>query len=149
MTLTLRSAQKSDLKDLLSLYAQLNPQDPIPAVGDADAMFETILGNPVTTLLLALDSEKVLATCTLVVIPNLTRNLMPYAVIENVVTDEKHRRTGAGKAVMQHAVEEAWKAGCYKVMLMTGKERDGTIAFYESVGFRADRKTGMEIRRPQ
>ena len=74
---------------------------------------------------------------------NMARGLAPYAV-----TDAVCRGRGAGKAVMTFAIEEAWKAGCYKVMLMTGTQRDGTVAFYESLGFRSDKKTAMDLRRP-
>ncbi|TQV77776.1 GNAT family N-acetyltransferase [Denitrobaculum tricleocarpae] len=148
MNLTCREALASELQDLLRLYRQLNPADPEPDPQAAEALFSQMRENTMTRILVAHDGEKSLSTCTLVVVPNLTRNLEPYAVIENVVTDAKSRGQGAGKAVMSHAIEEAWKAGCYKVMLMTGTQREGTIAFYESLGFRADSKTGLEIRRP-
>lgn len=148
MTITLRAAEQSDLDALLSLYQQLNTEDPLPNQEKAAATLESLRRNPMTQVLVAADSEKVLGSCTLIIVPNLTRNLAPYAVIENVVSDEGSRRRGVGKIMMSHAIDAAWDAGCYKVMLMTGRKRDGPIAFYESLGFRADSKTGMEIRRP-
>ncbi len=147
MTITVRSAQQTDLDTLLALYRQLNPADPIPDRDAAAATLESLLASPMTQVLLAVDATQILGGCTLVIVPNLTRRLASYAVIENVVTDQKSRRRGVGKIVMSYAIEEAWKAGCYKVMLMTGTQREGTIAFYESIGFRSDSKTAMELRR--
>lgn len=148
MTLHLRPAEKTDLNVLLDLYGQLNPADPEPQAEAVEPLFSQMLANPMTRILVACVGERVASTCTLVVVPNLTRGLAPYAVIENVVTDADCRGQGVGKAVMSYAIEEAWKAGCYKVMLMTGTQREGTIAFYESLGFRSDSKTAMDLRRP-
>ncbi len=149
MTLHLRPAEAADLSDLLNLYRQLNPTDPEPNPIAAEALFSQMLANPMTRILAACAGKALVSTCTLVVAPNLTRGLAPYAVIENVVTDAAFRGQGAGKAVMNYAIEQAWEAGCYKVMLMTGTQREGTIAFYESLGFRSDSKTAMDLRRPE
>ncbi len=148
MTIVVRAAEQPDLETLLELYQQLNPADPVPERGAAASTLESLNRNPMSQVLLATDSKKILGSCTLIIVPNLTRNLAPYAVIENVVTHKDSRRRGVGKILMSHAIDTAWEAGCYKVMLMTGMKRDGTIAFYESLGFRADSKTAMEIRRP-
>ncbi|WP_282610625.1 GNAT family N-acetyltransferase [Pelagibius sp. Alg239-R121] len=148
MAISIRPAQQSDLSELLRLYQQLNPADPLPDRETADGVLLQMLENPMTRILIALEDGHAVSTCTLVIVPNLTRNLASYAVIENVVTDTACRGRGAGKAVMNYAIEQAWEAGCYKVMLMTGKQRDNTVAFYGSLGFSAERKTGMEIRRP-
>lgn len=68
-------------------------------------------------------------------------------MIENVVTDADHRRTGLGRAVLDAALDQAWKADCYKVLLATGSRRESTLRFYEGVGFQRDTKTYFEIRR--
>jgi GNAT superfamily N-acetyltransferase len=149
MTFQIRQAQQRDLPELLRLYRQLNPADPPPDIDAAAATLAAMINSPMTTLFLAVDGDRTVGSCTLIIVPNLTRNLKPYALIENVVADAVYRRRGVGKAVMSQALNEAWNAGCYKVMLMTGKQRNGAIPFYESLGFVADRKTGMEIRRPQ
>lgn len=87
-----------------------------------------------------------IATVTLVVVPNLTRNGASYALIENVVTHADHRKRGYARAVIAHAVADAWSAGCYKVMLLTGSKNPATFRFYENCGF-VQEKTGYQIRR--
>jgi len=85
----------------------------------------------------------VVATCNLTVVPNLTYNLQPYAVIENVVTHANYRRRGLGRLLMETAVSTAWDLGCYKVMLMSGAGRSEAHRFYESMGFDGDSKKGF------
>ena len=79
--------------------------------------------------------ERLVSSCTLTVIPNLTRGCRPYGVIENVVTHEDHRRKGYASALLKEALSDAWAAQCYKVMLLTGRKDEGTFRFYEAAGF--------------
>lgn len=79
-------------------------------------------------------------------IPNLTRGGKPYALIENVVTHANHRGAGFGRMALNAAVERAWEADCYKVMLMTGSKQPSTLAFYKAAGFEQS-KTGFQVRR--
>ena len=75
-------------------------------------------------------------SCTLTVIPNLTRGCRSYGVIENVVTHASPTAIkGYGKAILAQALSHAWSVGCYKVMLLTGRKTQTTFKFYESVGF--------------
>jgi GNAT superfamily N-acetyltransferase len=76
-------------------------------------------------------------------IPNLTRNLKPYGVIENVVTAPEFRRNGGATKVLLCALEEAWLEGCYKLMLSSGSKQEGTLRLYESAGFQRGVKTGF------
>ena len=47
------------------------------------------------------------ATCTLVIVPNLTRGGHPYAFVENVVTRCELRGRGYGRAVLNAALSQA------------------------------------------
>lgn len=143
----LRPAGPGDLAGLLKLYAELNPSDPPLDAATAHDRFAAILAQPGMTIFVAADRQKPLASCTLVVVPNLTRGGAPYALIENVVTHHAARRRGLGRAVIGHAIDTAWTAGCYKVMLLTGRGDGEARAFYTSCGFLRD-KTGFQIRRP-
>lgn len=134
--LRVRETAAGDFDALMRLYRQLQPSDPVPADGDARAVFAAIVESDVLRLYLLEDGDgRVSASCYLNVIPNLTRGARPYAVIENVVTDEARRGHGLGRAVIRHALDAAWAAGCYKVMLQTGSTRESTHAFYRACGF--------------
>jgi GNAT superfamily N-acetyltransferase len=93
-------------------------------------------------------AERLVSSCTLAIVPNLSRGGRPYGVIENVVTHADHRRQGLGRKVLEHAIALAWRADCYKVHLATGSTRESTLRFYESAGFQRGGKTYFEIRRP-
>ena len=142
----LRPAGPDDLPGLLALYAELNPDDPPMDAATAEARFTAILAQPGMTIYVAVKDGIPLASCTLVVVPNLTRSGAPYALIENVVTDAGHRNRGLGKAILKAALDRACAAGCYKAMLMTGSRKPSTLAFYEAAGFEQS-KTGFQARR--
>lgn len=143
----LRLAEARDLPGLLALYRHLNPEDPPLEPGLAETAWAALLAAPQTRVHLAEMAGRLAASCTLTLIPNLTRGARSYALIENVVTLPEHRRQGLGQAVLHRAVETAWQAGCYKVMLATGSPLDSTLRFYERAGFRRG-KTAFEQRRP-
>ena len=93
------------------------------------------LANPRIRYFGGWDEGLLVASCTLTVIPNLTRACRPYGVIENVVTHSAHRNQGWGHALLQHTLAHAWRERCYKVMLMTGRKDEHTLRFYEQAGF--------------
>lgn len=141
-----REARAGDFGDVVRLYRQLQPADPVLEDGSDAAAFEQILRTPGLRLFVLEVDGAVVATTYLNVIPNLTRSASPYAVIENVVVDQAVRGTGLGKQVMAGTLAAAWEAGCYKAMLMTGSRRESTHAFYRACGFSADAKTGYLAR---
>lgn len=144
--LVVRPAGPADLPHLLDLYRHLNPDDARCPPEDAVAALDHLLGYEGSAVLLGFRDNALVTTCTLVVIPNLTRGGRPYALIENVVTHADHRGMGFGRRVLDVAVGRAWAAGCYKVMLMTGSKEPSTLAFYAAAGFEQS-KTGFQMRR--
>jgi GNAT superfamily N-acetyltransferase len=140
-----REARFGDFDDIMRLYRQMHPNDPVLDDGADATAFEQILRTPGLHLFV-LDHSGVVATTYLNVIPNLTRSAAPYAVIENVVVDQALRRTGLGRHVMDRTLQAAWNAGCYKAMLMTGSKTPGTHAFYRACGFSPDEKTAYLAR---
>lgn len=142
----IRFAEREDIPHLLELYRHLDPNDKETAVEDAIKSWEQLQLYPGSNILIGCLDQTIVTTCTLVVIPNLTRGGTPYALIENVVTDAAFRNRGLGKAILKAATEAAWHAGCYKVMLLTGSTRPATLRFYHGAGFEQN-KTGFQIRR--
>jgi len=142
-----RLARHEDFEAVMNLYRQLQPDDPVLEDGSDRNVFETILSNELLYLfLLDDDSENVIASSYLNIIPNITRAASPYAIIENVITEESQRSNGIGKRLMSEVLKFAWARGCYKAMLQTGSARASTHAFYRACGFSANDKTGYVAR---
>lgn len=128
--------KESELEDLLRLYEQLHESDlPRPEPSAIQQIWTRIQKSQEHFYFGAYEGGSLVATCTLSVIPNLTSGCRPYGVIENVVTDTAFRRRGIGKAILEYAMIGAWKRGCYKVMLLTGRLNESTFRFYDSAGF--------------
>lgn len=132
----IRAIPTNDVAQLLALYAHLHSSDsPLPEASVVEGTWQELVANPRYQVFGAYLGPRLVSSCALTVVPNLTRGCKPYAVIENVVTHANHRRAGHGKAVLAHALSHAWSVGCYKVMLMSGRQSEATFNFYESAGF--------------
>ena len=143
---SIRAALPSDLEGLLALYRHLNPSDEPVSRDLAPSRLEAIKQIPGSAVLLGLLDDQLVASCTLIVIPNPTNGGKPYGLIENVVTHAGYRGRGYGTSILHAAAKAAWDAGCYKVMLMTGSKQPSTLKFYENAGFEQT-KTGFQMRR--
>lgn len=149
-TLTMKSRSEprtrcltaGDAAQALLLYNELTVGP--PAKGEVG--FLAVLAHPGTEIFGAFEGETLAAMVTLHLLPNALWNARPYGLIENVVTRESHQRQGFGRVALQAAVDAAWAADAYKVMLMTGQAREAT-GFYEAVGFSSKDKTAMVMRR--
>lgn len=142
-----RLINADELAKLLSLYQFLNPDDPLLAVDQKlKQHWQDIQADPFIHLFVIEADGELAASCTLVIIKNLTRSARPYALIENVVTHPEYRKKGYGTAVLQKAIQVAKGQDCYKVMLMTGSKNESTLKFYEQAGFKSGEKTGFIIR---
>jgi ribosomal protein S18 acetylase RimI-like enzyme len=132
----IRQLQSSDLSNLLALYEHLHSSDtPLATESVAQSVWNELMSNPNYRYYGAFVSEQLVSSCTLTIIPNLTRSCRPYGVVENVVTHVSHRRRGYAKALLSAALADAWTAQCYKVMLLTGRKDEATFRFYEAAGF--------------
>jgi GNAT superfamily N-acetyltransferase len=141
-----REARSGDFEDVIRLYRQLQPEDPVLKDGSDAAAFEQILDSPGLHLFVLELDGAVVATTYLNVIPNVTRSASPYAVIENVVVEKSLRGVGLGKEIVDCTLRAAWDEGCYKAMLMTGSHNPATHAFYRACGFSSDAKTAYLAR---
>ena len=145
----IRDLAAHELPELLALYRHLHvADDPLPARDVIEAVWQELQGSSRCRYFGAYLDGRLIASCTLTVIPNLTRACRPYGVVENVVTHVQHRNRGHGQALLRHALGIAWSQGCYKVMLMTGRKDDATLRFYESAGFDRHDKQAFIARPP-
>ena len=142
----IRIASGADFAEVLVLLRHLSPNDPPPDPAKAEAAWAALLESKLTTVFVADGGNGLASTCMLAIIPNLTRGARSFGVIENVVTHPGRRRAGLARAILATALEAAWNAGCYKVMLASGRDED-TLRFYERCGFKRGGKTHFEARR--
>jgi GNAT superfamily N-acetyltransferase len=143
-----RRAAASDLDSLLALYAYLHDRDdPLPPQPQLEAVWGDIMADPKLHYFVAEIEGLLVSSCNLSIVPNLTRGARPFGVIENVVTHADFRKQGLARAVMEAALETAWAAGCYKVVLLSSAHRSEAHAFYEKLGFDGHSKIGFVARR--
>jgi GNAT superfamily N-acetyltransferase len=110
--MVIREAIESDLKGMRLLYQQLNPADSLLAVDELRKPWLELLSSRLVHCFVAEIDGQLVSTCTLVIVPNLSRSAKSYAFIENVVTHEAHRCRGLGTAILKAALNMAWHRGC-------------------------------------
>jgi len=137
-----REATQADHDAVIELMQLLNTEDPKLPKDVSHQVFTQILNSNNFVITIAEIDAKLIGSCYINIIPNLTRSAAPYAVIENVVTHPAHRRMGVGRALIANALQHAKSNGCYKVMLLTGGDL-GVQQFYKSCGLRSDTKTAF------
>lgn len=92
------------------------------------------------TVYLAWHGDDGVGTTTLLVMPHITYACRPTAFIEAMYVRDEHRRRGVARMMIERLLDDAKRAGCHKVQLLTHKRHahDGAHAFYRSVGFDAE-----------
>ena len=135
-----REALKEDLNELLNLYLFLHEKN-IPENSEhLENTWKTIIEDINHHIVVKEINGKIVSSCVCVIVPNLTRNIRPYALIENVVTNEGYRGKGYATECLNYAKEIAIKNNCYKMMLLTGTKSENILAFYKSAGYNSDDK---------
>ena len=136
-----REILPDELEGLLTLYMQLH-DNPFPELTpELYSLWRRIAEDPDHHIIVALEDGRIVSSCVCVIIPNLTHGQQPYAFVENVITDEAFRGRGLAGACLDYARDIARKAGCYKMMLLTGSKEESTHRFYRRAGYNANDKT--------
>ena len=138
-----RAATEGDISRILELYRQLAittsqaEQHQNPSLDDYQRVFAEIGTFPGHELLVAEDEGEVVGTMVLLIVPNLSHSALPWALVENLVVDQRYQRRGTGRLLMDYAIARAKEAGCFKVVLSSDKRRREAHQFYHSLGFEA------------
>lgn len=138
-----REAKREDLQELLELYLCLHETSAPERSERLMSAWEQILRDENHHLIVNEADGKIVSSCVCVVIPNLTRNARPYALVENVVTHTDYRRRGYAAQCLDRAKAVAEGQGCYKIMLLTGSKEQTTLDFYAHAGYNCTDKTAF------
>jgi len=138
-----REVDCSELKEQLKLYLHLH-ENTIPDTTEIlNNTWNTIVQDKNHHIIVNEVNGKIVSSCVCVIIPNLTRNIRPYAFIENVVTHKDYRSRGYATQCLNYAKEIAIKRNCYKMMLLTGSKDEKTLNFYCNAGYNSADKTAF------
>lgn len=138
-----REIAENELNDLLELYLQLH-EDSVPEMTDhLKNTWNTMTQDENHHIIVNEIDGKIVSSCVCVIIPNLTRNIRPYALIENVITHGDYRGKGYATDCLNYAKEIAEKTNCYKMMLLTSSKKETTLNFYGNAGYNSTDKTAF------
>jgi len=137
----IREIEEKDLEGLMNLYLHLH-ETSVPKMDEHIlSTWEHIINDDNYHIIVAEEDGIIVSSCTCIIVPNLTRNVAPYALVENVVTHSDYRGKGLATSCLMYAKEIAEGKGCYKIMLITGSSNPKTHDFYRKAGFSSDGKT--------
>ena len=139
----IREAVHRDLKEILELYLDLHETEVPNESKQLRDTWEKIMSDSDHHLIVCEVDGKIVSSCVCVVIPNLTRNVRPYAFVENVVTHRDFRGKGYATDCLNYAKKIAQESNCYKMMLLTGSKEEKTLMFYEKAGYNSSDKTAF------
>ena len=138
-----REIKENELFDLLELYLNLHESSVPKMTEHLKSVWDTIINDNNHHIIVNEQDGKIVSSCVCVIIPNLTRNVRPYAFVENVVTHSDYRGKGYATDCLNYEKEIAKKAECYKMMLLTGSKEDSTLNFYTKAGYNSTDKTAF------
>ena len=138
-----REIKENERDELLDLYLYLHEEFMPKMTERLKSTWETIMKDKNYHIIVNEVDNKIVSSCVCVIIPNLTRNVRPYALIENVVTREDYRGKGYATECLNYAKRIAEKENCYKMMLLSGSKKDTTLEFYRNGGYNSNDKTAF------
>ena len=138
-----REVEENELNELLKLYLHLH-EDSLPEMTKhLKDTWTSIMQDENHYIIVKEVDGKIVSSCVCVIIPNLTRNIRPYAFVENVVTHGEYRGNGYATECLNYAKKIAEKTNCYKIMLLTGSKKENTLNFYRNAGYNSADKTAF------
>ena len=139
----IREIEHGDMPQLLELYTHLHSNE-IPKIDSKlKNLWDSIIKDKNHHIIVVVKDEEIISSCVINIIPNLTHNQRAYALIENVITHPKHRGNGYATKILDYAKVIAIESDCYKIMLLTGSERQATLDFYKRAGYNQNDKTAF------
>ena len=143
-----RLACVADLPAILRLFAESEVSPAAEPFERAEEIWRKTMSSDSIKVFVDDAQKKMVATCMIIVAPNLLRGGQQHGFLENVVTHPNHQGLGYGRAVVSAALKYAWRANCHHVLMQSGRADPRVRTFYEGLGFMADIRVGYAALRP-
>jgi ribosomal protein S18 acetylase RimI-like enzyme len=137
----IRLATERDIPRIIELYQELSltishiEQALSPSSDEYRKVFAEICADPKHELLVAESQGQVVGTIALLIVPNLSHNATPYAIAENLIVNQKHRRQGIARQLLEYCINRAKEEKCHRIELCSDKRREEAHRLYRSLGF--------------
>lgn len=150
--LVIRVAGDRDLDGVLSVHGTHDPS--MRGTGGPSELqaetWERMQRTADLTVYLAEIGRVPVGTASLLLMPNLTYGCAPTAFIEAVVVVPDRRRRGIATAILERILQDADRAGCDKIQVLSHKRHadDGAHELYRKAGFEAEAEGFRRYLRP-
>jgi GNAT superfamily N-acetyltransferase len=134
--ISIREASEEDLPAILRILAESGIDDGNSfSLPEARDEFARLRADGGFRLFVALAAGEIVGTYAFFILGKLGKRGRPAAIVEDVAVSPSHQGQGIGRAMMEHALERAREANCYKLALSSNLKRTDAHRFYESLGF--------------
>lgn len=137
----IRQAKEADIPRVVELYHELSlttsqvEQTLSPSSDKYHKVFAEVSADPKHELLVAESQGQVVGTIALLIVPNLSHNATPYAIAENLIVTQKHRRQGIARQLLEYCINRAKRESCHRIELCSDRRREEAHKLYRSLGF--------------
>lgn len=140
MHIEIRFSIKKDLEDLPWLYRQYHNGD-TGVETDYDGMikaFEKLSKNDDYKFVSAVDGDKLVGFCSVVINHDIVENQKPIIMLWNLRVHPEYRNYGVGKNIM-HFIEKFGKENNVDfIFLGCDKDNESARKFYHKIGYKED-----------
>lgn len=136
--LTIRKATHKDIDALVGLLEELfsiEKDYQIDAARQRTGL-EMLLHEQRSFILVAVDKNKVVGMVSVQMVISTAEGGLS-AWIEDMIITSSCRRKGAGKKLLTYALKAAEEAGALRAQLLTDKNNQAALAYYEKLGWQA------------
>jgi GNAT superfamily N-acetyltransferase len=132
----IRKAHEQDVAALLALYkdARIETGRP-PSAKDAREHLAVMHQTPHLGIFVAHIGSTIVGTYALMIMDSLAKGGLRAGIVEDIAVSPAHQGRGIGHLLMEHAMGECRRAGCYKMVASSGRKGTPAHDFYKSVGF--------------
>jgi Acetyltransferases len=131
--MNIRSTKIEDFEEVLSLFYQLWPNKKINK-NELKKVFERGIASQFDEYISVEIEGRVIGFCAYGIMNNFWQEGY-IGYIYTMIVDEKYRRKGIGKTLIEFACTKAKSFGCKKVELDSGFQREDAHLFYENNRF--------------
>jgi GNAT superfamily N-acetyltransferase len=140
--LEISEVREDELPELAALYQQLSPTE--ASVPNMRLVLSRNEDDPSHVVWAARRGGRLVGSLLAVTCEMLFGQCRSFMVVEDVVVDVSHRRTGVGAALLRTAEDYAKTRNCSYIMLVTDTYREGAQRFYELAGYQSDGFTAFK-----